>query len=67
VVARSTPRVDDTVLIRLAGGARNSAAGGPAWYAWLKNAAPIAFTSAQGGFIARKGRGGRMGWKACRR
>jgi hypothetical protein len=62
VVARSTPRVDDTLLIGVAGAASSIAVGSPAWYAWLEQATSFAFTSAAGGFTARKERRGRTGW-----
>jgi hypothetical protein len=68
-VARSTPRVDGTVLVGVAGAASSIAIGSPAWYAWLEDAATFAFRSAQGGFTARKERSGQAGWhwKAYRR
>src|SRR6476659_7104534 len=62
VVARSTPHVDDTVLVGVAGAASSIAVGSPAWYAWLEDATTFAFTSAQGSFTARKERRGRIGW-----
>jgi LuxR family maltose regulon positive regulatory protein len=62
VVARSTPRVDSTVLVGLGGAAHSIAVGSPAWYAWLDDASIFAFTSAQGGFIARKEQRGQNGW-----
>jgi LuxR family maltose regulon positive regulatory protein len=62
VVARSTPRVVDTVLVGSAGPASNIAVDSPAWYAWLEQATTFAFTSAQGSFTARKERRGRTGW-----
>lgn len=62
VVARSRPRVDDAVLIDLAGAASRIAVGSPAWYAWLEDATTFAFRSAEGSFIARKERRGRTGW-----
>jgi LuxR family maltose regulon positive regulatory protein len=62
VVARSTPRVDDTVLVGSAGAASSIAVGSPAWYTWLENASTFAFRSAEGGFTARKERSGPTGW-----
>ena len=62
VVARSTPRVDETVLVGSAGAASSIAVGSPAWYAWLEDATTFAFTSAQGGFTARKEQRGQTGW-----
>jgi hypothetical protein len=38
VVARSTPRVDDAVLIGGAGAADRIAVDCSAWYAWLEDA-----------------------------
>ena len=48
------------VLVGLAGDASSIAVGNPAWYAWLENVATFAFTT------ARKGRRGRIDWKAYR-
>jgi class 3 adenylate cyclase len=62
VVARSTPRVDETVLVGLADAATTIVVGSPAWYAWLEDAATFAFASAQGRFTARKERRGQTGW-----
>jgi class 3 adenylate cyclase len=62
VVARSTPRVVDTVLIGRDDAASSIAVGGPAWYAWLEDATTFAFTSAQGSFTARKEQRGKSGW-----
>jgi hypothetical protein len=62
LVAHSTPRVDGTVLVDLAVVASSIAIGSPAWYAWLEEATTFAFTSAQGGFTARKERRGRTTW-----
>src|SRR6266498_798267 len=62
VVARSTPRVDETVLIGLDGAVSSIAVGSPAWYAWLVDATTFAFRSAEGGFTARKERSGQTGW-----
>src|SRR6266542_6684086 len=62
VVARSTPRVDETVLIGRDGAASSIAVGSPAWYAWLVDATTFAFRSAEGGFTARKERSGQTGW-----
>jgi hypothetical protein len=69
VVARSTPRVADTVLIGRDGAASNIAVGSPAWYAWLDQASTFAFRSAEGGFTARKEHRGQSGsyWKAYRK
>ncbi len=69
MVARSTPRVDDTVLVGVAGAASSIAVDSPAWYAWLEDATSFAFRSAEGGFTARKERRGRTGsyWKAYRK
>ena len=69
MVARSTPRVDGSVLVGVAGAASSIAVGSPAWYAWLENAATFAFRSAEGSFSARKERRGRTGsyWKAYRK
>ena len=68
-MARSTPHVDGPVLVGLPGAASNIAVGSPAWYAWLEGATTFAFTSAQGGFTARKERRGQSGsyWKAYRK
>ena len=62
VLARSTPRVDDTVLVDRDGAAHSIAVGSPAWYAWLEDATTFAFAVAQGGFTARKERRGQTGW-----
>ena len=62
MVAHSTPRVDETVLVGLAGPASDIVVGSPAWYAWLEETATFAFTSAQGRFTARKERRGQTGW-----
>src|SRR6266545_2082939 len=62
VVARSTPRVDETVLIGRDGAVSSIAVGSPAWYAWLVDATTFAFRSAEGGFTARKERSGQTGW-----
>ena len=61
-MARSTPRVDDTVLVGLAGAASSIVVGSPAWYAWLEHATTFAFRSAEGSFTARKERSGRTSW-----
>jgi len=62
VVARSTPRVDGPLLVGSAGAASIIAVGSPAWFAWLEQSTAFAFTSAQGGFTARKERRGQSGW-----
>jgi hypothetical protein len=62
VVARSTPRVEDAVLVGGAGAAGSIAVGSPAWYAWLEGATSFAFRSAAGSFTARKERRGSAGW-----
>ncbi len=62
VVARSTPRVDETVLVDMAGTASSITVGSPAWYAWLEHATTFAFRGAQGSFTARKERRGQTGW-----
>src|SRR6266508_6874705 len=62
VVARRTPHVDGPVLVGLPGSASDIAVVSPAWYAWLEGATTFAFTSAQGGFTARKERRGQSGW-----
>ncbi len=46
----------------MAGAASSIAVGSPAWYAWLEDATSFAFTSAEGGFTARKERRGASGW-----
>ena len=58
VVARSMPRVDETVLVGLADAGSAIVVGSSAWYAWLENATTFAFTSTQGSFTARKERRG---------
>jgi LuxR family maltose regulon positive regulatory protein len=50
------------MLIGRDGAANSIAVGSPAWYAWLEGATTFAFTSAQGGFTARKERRGSSGW-----
>ena len=50
VVARSTPRVADTVLIGRDGAESSKADGSPAWYIWLEEASTFAFRGAEGGF-----------------
>ena len=50
VVARSTPRVADPVLIVRGGAASSMAVGGLAGYAWLEHATAFAFRSAESGF-----------------
>jgi len=50
VVARSTPRVDGTVLVGVAGAASSIAVGSPAWYAGLEDASMFACRSAEGSF-----------------
>ena len=61
-MARSTPRVDTTVVDDLADPARSIAVGSPAWYAWLEDTTAFAFHSAEGYFSARKERRGQTGW-----
>src|SRR5262245_10917625 len=69
VVARSTPRVEGTMLVDQDDAARSLMVGSPAWYAWLEDATTFAFVSGQGGFTAHKERSGQTGWywKAYRR
>src|SRR3712207_4826130 len=62
VMARSTPRVDGTVLVDMAGAASSITVGAPAWDAWLLGATTFAFRGAQSSFTARKERRGRAGW-----
>jgi len=50
------------MLIGREGAASSIAVGSPSWYAWLEDATTFAFTSAQGGFTARKERSGQTGW-----
>jgi len=50
VVARSTPRVADAVLISRDGAASNIAVGSQACQAGLEDAGTFAFRSAEGGF-----------------
>lgn len=65
VVARSTPRVDDSGLTGGDGTLSSIAVGSPAWYAWLEGANTFAFAGAQGSFTARKERG--TSWRAYRK
>jgi LuxR family transcriptional regulator, maltose regulon positive regulatory protein len=62
VVARSTPRVEGTVLVGLPDAAPSVAVGSPEWYAWLEEATSFAFAGTASGFTARKERGGQRGW-----
>src|SRR6266511_6485280 len=50
------------MLIGREGAASSIAVGSLAWYAWLEDATTFAFTSAEGGFTARKERSGQTGW-----
>jgi LuxR family transcriptional regulator, maltose regulon positive regulatory protein len=50
------------MLVGLAGTVSSIAVGSLAWYAWLEDATTFAFSSAEGGFSARKERRGRAGW-----
>ena len=66
-MARSTPRVDGTVLVGVAA-ASSIAVGSPAWFAWLEQASLFAFRSGADGFTARRegrARGGGY-WRAYR-
>ena len=56
-VARSTPRVDGSVLVDSDGAAGGIVVGSPAWYAWLEGATTFAFSSAQGSFTATREQG----------
>src|ERR671917_1105703 len=68
MMARSTPHVNGTVLVGRDGDPRTIAVGSPAWYAWLEAATTFTFTSAHGGFSARKERSGQgWYWKAYRK
>src|SRR5215212_6973017 len=61
-MARTTPHVQGTILIELAGDTDAITLGTPAWYAWLEDATTFAFVSAAGTFTARKERGGAAHW-----
>src|SRR5262245_49471068 len=68
-MARTTPRVERSMLVGGAGDGNAIAVGTPAWYAWLEQATTFAFAGGQGSFTARRERSARAGgyWKAYRR
>src|SRR5215212_4779181 len=61
-MARTTPHVQDTILIEFAGDTDAIIVDTPAWYAWLEDATTFAFASTAGTFTARKERGGHAHW-----
>jgi len=68
-MARTTPRVEDDILIDRAGATQPITVGTSAWYAWLERASTFAFTGQSGRFTARKERRGRADgyWRVYRK
>src|SRR4051812_32108355 len=62
IMARTTPRVENALLVAAPSGADAVVVGSPAWYAWLEQSTMFAFVGLRGSFTARKERRGRGGW-----
>src|SRR4051812_34667435 len=61
-MARTTPRVQDALLVAAPNSADAIVVETPDWYAWLEQATSFAFDGVQGRFTARKERRGKLGW-----
>ena len=68
-MARTTPQVNDSLLVGSPDHPEGMVVGTKAWHTWLAEATSFRFVGAAGTFTARKEHGGRTGWywKAYRR
>ncbi len=68
-MARTTPQVNDSLLVGSPDHPEGIVVGTEAWHAWLVEATSFRFVGAAGTLTARKEHGGRTGWywKAYRR